>query len=144
MGIDALLIASSTGARLLTRHFGRRSAEESLLLEREVVEHGRLYGVARRTLAVRGHTVLLAPTGELLVYLVGSGQDGDESVLSQVADLVRQLLEEHLEHRLTPADLLQPETLGKVYVSLDEMISSGAIECLNLDYILRLSKMKTS
>ena len=43
MGIDALLIASSTGARLLTRHFGRRSAEESLLLEREVVEHGRLY-----------------------------------------------------------------------------------------------------
>lgn len=143
MGIDALLISSSSGARLLARHFGSKTVAERLLFERAVVEHAKLYsGGARRTMTVQGHTVLVTPVGELLMHVVGSGQDGDELVLAQVADLVQQLLEEHLEHRLTATDLLNPEALGKVYVSLDEMISDGAIECLNIDYILKLSKMK--
>ena len=143
MGIDALFITSSSGARLLARHFGSQTVPEKLLFERVMVEHAKLYGSsARRTMTVQGYTVLISPAGELVIYLVGSGQDGDEMVLVELADLVQQLLDEHLEHRLTATDMLNPEALGKVFVSLDEIVSDGAIECLNLDYVLKLSKMK--
>lgn len=146
MGVEALLVVSETQQRLLARHWGR-GTEAQLLLERRLAQlwhtHPAPPSAHARTLSVDGFAVRAQPVGELCLYLVGSGHDGDEHVLGVVAEMVCKLLEEHLEGKLTAAQLTSAGATGKMLVSLDELICDGDVVNMDVDAILKLSKMKS-
>jgi hypothetical protein len=119
MGVDAIVITSETGVKLLAKHYNLKSLDETLLFERSLAQHAAVYTSpmqkgSRRVLFVSGRVVLMANTGDLVLYIAGHGQDADEFILSQVADVIIKLLEEHLERTLTSgvkeAALLLPRT----------------------------------
>ena len=152
MGVDAILIASISGVKLLSRHYGAGLAntEATLLLERSIAKLASFTTgsttkkVTKRCMRVGNHSVVFQASGELVVFLVGSDQDGDEIILAEALDVVLKLLEEHLEKTpFTTAQFLNPDCLGKMSVSIDELVCEGEIENLDVDSILKLSKMKS-
>jgi hypothetical protein len=149
MGVESIIIVSDSGIKLLSRHWNHnKSIESNLLTERKIAQHVLLYTstpyrASIYSMHIDEYTVLSVPAGELTIYLSGSGQDGDEFILATVSDLVIRLLEEHLETKVpTCSLLLAPEAIGKMLVSLDELICDGELIGVDVDLILKLSKMK--
>jgi hypothetical protein len=63
-------------------------------------------------------------------------------LLDEVLPLVRGVLAEHTEKKLTEQALLRSDAYGKVVASLEETFRNGHLFHTSLDAVLKLSKLK--
>ncbi len=93
--------------------------------------------------------IVLMQVGELVALLNGT-TDIDEVALGQALEVIEKLLEDSCygttdgkkSQALIEADLLSSEAFGKFSVVIDEMLSGGIIESLDVETLLRASKLK--
>mmetsp|Transcript_8083 Transcript_8083/g.8231 ORF Transcript_8083/g.8231 Transcript_8083/m.8231 type:complete len:152 (+) Transcript_8083:136-591(+) len=148
MPVHSVIITSIDGNLLFSKYFDRKllsSKEETQKFERMIFIQTEKYwdkqtGLQCITMMGDIH-VIFQMIGELRLFLCGI-DDTDELILQELLTTVLSLLEEHLENRFTQTSLLVPDNYGKLCVSLDDMLPDGIVETLDVDTIMKMSKLK--
>ena len=67
----------------------------------------------------------------------------DELVLTdEVYTLVRAIISDNLDNKLTEASLLKADAYGKIVVCLEEMLRDGHLFHKNLETVMKMAKLK--
>jgi len=85
--------------------------------------------------------IVVTQAGEIYILACGT-DDVDESILSDVTDCLREILQKLVDERFTEAALMQGETLGKLAIALDEMSPQGLIETMDAEFVIAKAKAK--
>lgn len=87
---------------------------------------------------------VLQTFGELLIFVCGT-EEFDEPLLATVLDTIRDIIIDTLDSKTKPFlrnEFMNPEMYGKFCVSIDDMISQGILEILDIELIRKYSKLK--
>lgn len=75
--------------------------------------------------------------------LISGKNDIDELILSQIMACFSQVLMDILDKNLVESFILDIENYAKICVALDEIVSiQGIIECLDVEVVMKQSKLK--
>lgn len=142
MPITSLFILNLEGYTLFAKHYEYSSLEDARLFERSVFRHTKNYiNTVVNCVTIADVHVVFQIMGELLLIITGKDEQ-DELLLSEILVVLKELLSEHLDNKLTESNLLLADNYGKVSVSCEEMISDGIVETLDVDIITKMTKLK--
>lgn len=149
-----IIINKITNNVLLSKYFDETITSipgECLVFESFLYHHMEVYfkkmreGTISRekkfSLTITNIHVVFQEVGEVFIILCGT-DDVDESILSDLLDNFKQVVQIIFANILSESLLMQPENVGKVLIAIDEMMSQGIVECEDAEAILKATKLK--
>mmetsp|Transcript_9957 Transcript_9957/g.9679 ORF Transcript_9957/g.9679 Transcript_9957/m.9679 type:complete len:148 (+) Transcript_9957:58-501(+) len=146
MVVHSLLICSASKKQiLLSKYFScinEVTFEQDLLLHTEPYWQKAIKDNCIHAITIDDIYIVFQVFGGIMVLISGTN-DIDELILSQIMICFHQVLMDILDKSLLESLILDIENYAKICVAIDEMISlQGVIECLDVDVIMKQSKLK--
>ena len=140
MTIHSIFVANANGVVLFSKLFSAINLSKEIFFE-----SSGYWSTSRKvSLTLSGDVIaFMDRSGDFLIFTCGT-DESDEVILSSVSDAIRGVLIDLLggEEKLTEAALLDAEMYGRFAVCVEEIVSHGIVETLDVGEVMRLAKLK--